>query len=52
MKEFSECYTIDDWVEYYKLASKSELRAVLKSIPNRSNRGNKNKRKAIIALLY
>ena len=52
MKTFSELYTTEDWIEYYEDASRSELKAVLRSIPNRSNSGNKNKRKAMEALLY
>ena len=51
MKSFSECYTTEEWIEYYEDAGRSELKAVLKGIPNRSTTQNKNKRNAIIALL-
>ena len=52
MKAFSDCYTTDDWIEYYEDAGRAELKAVLRGIPNRSTTELKNKRKAIQALLY
>jgi len=52
MKSFRDCYTTDDWLEYYEGASRSELKAVMKGIPNRSTTQLKNKRKAVYALLY
>ena len=51
MKNFTDCYEIEDWIEYYEGASRSELRSALSGVPNRSNTENKNKRKAIEALL-
>lgn len=53
-KLYSELYSVDDWLEYYKGASKYELRARLKSLGGRDRHLTSCKdheRQAIIAWL-
>ena len=50
MKAYTECYTIDEFIEWYDGASKAELNSNLKRIGNPSTRTDKNEVKAIIAL--
>lgn len=50
-KPYSELYTVDEWIEYYKGASRKELKSALKDLKNRLDIRKKNQKEAIIALL-
>ena len=51
-KPYSDLQSVEDWLEYYHDASRSELKAVLKSLGNNwHDIANKNKKRAIEALL-
>ena len=54
MKKYSECYSVEEFIEHYYNASKSELNAVLKSCGGRDKHlsgTRKNERDAVVALL-
>ena len=54
MKKYSECYSVEDFIEYYYDAKKPELRAVLKTRGGRDchlSGSSKNERDAVVALL-
>ena len=51
MKKYSECKTVQDWIKFYNGASKSELKAVLKSIGNPRTLTTRNQKDACVALL-
>jgi len=54
MKKYSECYSVEDFIEYYYDAGRKELNAVLKSCGGRDqwlSGTRKNERDAVIALL-
>ena len=50
MKKYSELYTVDEFIEYYRGASKRELRDAMKSI-KRVFQSEKNRKKTIESLL-
>ncbi len=53
-KQYTDLQTVDEFIYYYTGASKSELKARLKSLGGRSkhlDRTKSNEREAIIALL-
>jgi hypothetical protein len=53
-KLYSDCQTVDDFIKWYKDASKAELKSNLKSLGGRDkhhDRIRSNERDAIIALL-
>jgi len=50
-KLYSKLYLVEDWIEYYKGASKRELKATLKDLKNHLDTRKRNQKDAIIALL-
>ena len=50
-KLYSELITVDEFIKFYNGASRSELKAVLKSIGNSHDRIRKNEKNAVQALL-
>ena len=52
VKEYNDCQTVEDWLTYYKGASRMELKSLLKSLgDNHLTTVKNNKRKAIKTLL-
>lgn len=53
-KQYSELYTVDEFIKFYHGASRSELKAVLKNLGGRDRHlsgSRKNEREAVLALL-
>lgn len=51
IKNYSDLHTVDDWLDYFDGASNDELEAELSGLKNPRTQSERNKRKAIIALL-
>ena len=50
-KSYSELYTVEDWLKYYKGAGRMELKSALKELKNHLDTRKRNQKDAIIALL-
>lgn len=53
-KQYSELYTVDEFIKFYQGASRNELKAILKNLGGKDRHlsgSRKNEREAVIALL-